>query len=159
MLDRAPGEIDGRFRGGDPSAPPVDTDMILKALKRDQDKMLNPQTTPFTSANNAYDSLLPYHVFLSPTYDDLIHQSVQRKSKVSISPKTFGALAVLLLSKDDSKEEMGVMEERLRVEEERYCLNKTIHYRKTKVREIEERYLDGGVWGLEKPEKRGGMNN
>ncbi|KAI5184578.1 hypothetical protein NEHOM01_0253 [Nematocida homosporus] len=120
----------------------LNKDVILKALKRDQDKLLNPQTQPFTSLKNAYDSLLPYHLFLSPTYDDLIYQTVKREPKPSNTRATLQALGEILFRQESSIDELAVMEERLRVEEERYYLNKTINYRKTKIKEIEERIIN-----------------
>ncbi|KAI5189982.1 hypothetical protein NECID01_0777 [Nematocida sp. AWRm77] len=116
----------------------LNKDMILKALKRDQDKLLNPRTEPFSSVVNAYDSLLPYHIFLSPTYDDLIYQTVKRSATNEDMTEVLGNLAVILFGKDSSEDELLVMEERLKVEEERYYLNKTIHYRNTKIKEIED---------------------
>ncbi|OAG29212.1 hypothetical protein NEDG_01285 [Nematocida displodere] len=121
--------------------PPLNKEMILRALKRDQDKVLNPRTEPFTSVNNAYDSLLPYHIFLTPTYDDLIYQSVKRTTDYKDMTDSLNTLVDILLSPEDSSSELYVMEERLRVEEERYYLNKTAAYRNTKIKDVEERLI------------------
>jgi len=117
------------------------TNLILKSLERDQDKLLNPRILPFSSLNNAYDSLLPYHLFMSPTYDDLIYQTVKRAKEPKNMERVLEKLAEIVLGTKNEPDELHVMEERLRVEEERYYLNKTINYRKTKIKEIEETVL------------------
>ncbi|KAI5162828.1 hypothetical protein NEAUS03_2116 [Nematocida ausubeli] len=122
-------------------SPPLNKDIILKALKRDQDKVLNPRIEPFTSITSAYDSLIPYHIFLSPTYDDLIYSSVNRVSDLQDMTETLSSLANILCSEEDSFNELIVMEERLKVEEERYYLNKTIDYKDTKIKEIKQRFI------------------
>ncbi|KAI5180691.1 hypothetical protein NEOKW01_0975 [Nematocida sp. AWRm80] len=119
----------------------LNKELILKALKRDQDKLLNPKTVPFTSVTNAYDSLLPYHLFLSSTYDDLIYQSTKRTLDTSSMTNTLNNLMKILFNKDLFLDELLVMEERLKVEEERYYLNKTLNYRNTKIKDIEDRML------------------
>lgn len=116
-------------------------EIVLKCLKRDQDKLLNPRTTPFTSLRNAYDSLLPYHLFLSPTYDDLIYQTVKRAPEEKNVNETIKLIGEILLRQENSFDELCVMEERLKVEEERYYLSKTLTYKNTKIKEIEETVL------------------
>ncbi|EIJ89110.1 hypothetical protein NEPAR06_1483 [Nematocida parisii] len=122
-------------------APPLNKDIILKALKRDQDKVLNPRIEPFTSVTNAYDSLIPYHIFISPTYDDLIYSSVNRVPDIQDMTETLDSLTKILCTEEDSFNELTVMEERLKVEEERYYLNKTINYKETKIKEIKQRFI------------------
>lgn len=121
--------------------PYLNKEMILKSLKRDQDKLLNPRTEPFSSVVNAYDSLLPYHIFLSPTYDDMIYQSVKRPAESNDMTGVLDNLATILFSQDNSLDELQVMEERLKVEEERYYLSKTINYRNTKIKDIERQFF------------------
>lgn len=119
----------------------LNKDIILKALKRDQDKVLNPRIQPFTSITNAYDSLIPYHIFISPTYDDLIYQSVNRVPEPQDMTETLNTLARILCTAENSFDELTVMEERLKVEEERYYLNKTINYKNTKIKDIKDRFI------------------
>ncbi|KAI5172577.1 hypothetical protein NEFER03_1652 [Nematocida sp. LUAm3] len=120
----------------------LNQEMILKALKRDQSKVLNPQSTPFLSVKNAYDSLLPYHIFLSPTYDDLIFTSVIRPIEEKNMNNIIADIGNILFEQESFLEELAVMEERLRVEEERYYLNKTINYKNTKIKKIEEQIIN-----------------
>ncbi|KAI5192476.1 hypothetical protein NEMIN01_2040 [Nematocida minor] len=124
------------------SAPPsVNKDIIMKALRRDQDKVLNPKIQPFTSVTNAYDSLIPYHIFMLPTYDDLIYQSVNRVPESHDMTETLNNLTRILCTEENSFDELSVMEERLKVEEERYYLNKTINYKNTKIKDIKDRMI------------------
>lgn len=119
----------------------LNKDIIIKALRRDQDKVLNPKIRPFTSILNAYDSLIPYHIFMSPTYDDLIFQNVNRIPDLQDMSETLNSLARILCQEENSFDELAVMEERLKVEEERYYLNKTIDYKNTKIKEVKDRLI------------------
>ncbi|KAH9385661.1 uncharacterized protein NEMAJ01_0557 [Nematocida major] len=141
MHNKAYGESIHRENILQQPSPGLNKDVILKALKRDQDKVLNPRIQPFTSVINAYDSLIPYHIFISPTYDDLIYQSVNRVPEAHDMTESLSELARILCTEESSADELTVMEERLKVEEERYYLNKTINYKNTKIKDIKERFL------------------
>lgn len=142
-------EIEGPRMGDSPSPrgggqgaagrPALKRDKILKSLRRDQGKLLNPPTAPFTSINNAYDSLLPYHLFRIPTYDDLIYLRVKRRSKEENRnvAKSIDKMIEIVIGAEEG-DELRIMEERLRVEEERYYLGKTLDYKKSKIKPIEE---------------------
>jgi Conserved region of unknown function on GLTSCR protein len=126
----------GDPQGGTAGGKILDKRKILRFLRRDQGKLLNPQIRPFSSVNQAYDSLLPYHLFKLPTYEDLIYMRVKRKEK-DLS-RVIESMAEIVLGEEREVDELRIVEERLKVEEERYFLGKTLDYKNNKAKVVEE---------------------
>lgn len=105
---------------------------ILNFLYKDQYQLTHPDIRPFENIKHVYEYLLPYHIYNSPSYDDLLFMCSKENRHLMEEVRKVTTKVFTTLSSYDSAEDDNIVIDLLLTEEHKYFTGRLCEYLKEK---------------------------